>query len=255
MKIVSWNVNSVRMRLPHILDWCKREKPDLLCLQETKVVNEDFPHDAFKELGLTCHIHGQKSYNGVALITPHALKNVRTGFLDGDLADQKRVIRAEVNGVEVINVYVPQGQEVGSEKFDLKRSFYNKLSELLTAEYDAAKPLVLTGDFNIAPSEKDVDDVKKRSGKCMFTEEEHGWLARLEAWGLQDSLRLKSDAEKVFSWWDYRAGAVEQNRGLRIDVMYMTKPMAARLLATEIHREERLKDQPSDHVPVVGVFE
>lgn len=247
-------MNSVRTRLPHVLDWCAREKPDLLCLQETKVVNENFPHETFKELGLRCHIHGQKSYNGVALITPHALENVQTGFLDGDLADQKRVIRARLNGVDVINVYVPQGQEIGSEKFDLKRNFYTKLSELLSSEYDAEKPVVLTGDFNIAPTEKDVDDVKKRSGKCMFSEEEHGWLARLEAWGLQDTLRLQTQDEKIFSWWDYRAGAVEQNRGLRIDVMYVTKAMAERLECTEIHREERLKEQPSDHVPVVGKF-
>lgn len=255
MKIVSWNVNSIRSRLEHVTQWLESEKPDLLCLQETKVTNEDFPRDVFDKIGLKSYIHGQKSYNGVAFITPHHLDNVSTGFIDGDLLDQKRVIRTHLNGINVIHIYAPQGQEVGSEKFDFKRAFYAELLRLLEEQYDASKPLIILGDFNIAPTEKDVDDVKKRSGRCMFTQEEHGWLQKLYDWGLTDALRTQTQEEHLFTWWDYRAGAVPQNRGLRIDLMLMTPSAIQKLKAMEIHREERLKDAPSDHVPVVAILD
>ncbi|MDD9911895.1 MAG: exodeoxyribonuclease III [Alphaproteobacteria bacterium] len=251
MKIVTWNVNSIRTRLNHVLDWWDIYQPDVLCLQETKVVDDDFPYELFEERGLYIYCHGQKSYNGVALISKEPLENIQTGFGGVDLENQARVISGDLNGVHVVNIYVPQGENAESPKFDFKRNFYAALQAELENTKDPKQPLVLLGDFNIAPQQRDVDDAEKRAGKCMFTEEEHGWLAMLESWGLQDALRLVSDKEGIFSWWDYRQGAFQRNRGMRIDLIYVTAPLASKIQAVEFFKEERMRRQPSDHIPVM----
>jgi exodeoxyribonuclease-3 len=251
MKIATWNVNSIRSRLDHVLTWWDAVQPDVLCLQETKVVNEDFPYEPFKQRGLQVVHHGQKAYNGVALISREAVAEEAVGFNGEDLEAQTRVVAGRVAGVRIVNLYVPQGQSVDSPKFDFKRRFYRALLAELQRDYEPAEPLVLCGDFNIAPAAVDVDDPAKREQSCMFTEEERGWLAELEAWGLYDALRLVTPEAGLFTWWDYRQLAFPKNRGMRIDLVYVTASLKEKVKGVDIYREERKKDKPSDHVPVV----
>ena len=255
MKITTWNVNSLRTRLNHVTTWWDANQPDVLCLQETKVMNENFPKEAFEERGLHVYIHGQKSYNGVAFISKQPMEEVQTGFNGVDLNDQARVISGVCKGVRIYNLYIPQGENVDSPKFAFKRAFYQELQKLLEEKHTPQDPLVICGDFNIAPAAEDVDDVAKRSGKCMFTEEEHTWIKRLESWGLTDTLRELTDQAGIFTWWDYRQLAFQKGRGMRIDLMYVTEPLKEKIAGMDVFREERKKEQPSDHVPVMLVLD
>jgi exodeoxyribonuclease-3 len=251
MKIATWNVNSIRSRLEHVLTWWDTVQPDVLCLQETKVVNDDFPSEAFEQRGLQVVHHGQKAYNGVALISKESMTEEVFGFNGEDMEGQTRVVAGRVAGIRIVNLYIPQGQSVDSPKFEFKRRFYRALVEELKRDYRPDEPLVLCGDFNVAPAEADVDDPAKRAKNCMFTEEERGWLATLENWGLHDALRLVTLDPGLFTWWDYRQLAFPKNRGMRIDLIYVTDPLKNKVKSVDIYRDERKKDKPSDHVPVV----
>ncbi|MFZ2619782.1 MAG: exodeoxyribonuclease III [Alphaproteobacteria bacterium] len=255
MKIATWNVNSVRLRLPQVLAWWQNAQPDVLCLQETKVVNDDFPLQAFSDMGLHVAMHGQKSYNGVALISRTPLSNIRTGFAGDDLEQQTRVLTASVvyqdKMLDVMSVYAPQGESTESPKFAFKRRFYSSLYATLSMHFDAALPLVVCGDFNIAREARDVDDAAKRAGHCMFTPEEHEWLQELESFGLHDSFRIVSPEAGVFSWWDYRQAAFQRNRGMRIDMLYVSNALKQHIKDVDHFKEERTRTQPSDHVPVM----
>ncbi len=251
MHIATWNVNSLRTRLDHVLNWWDAHQPDVLCLQETKVLDENFPSAPFTERGLHIAMHGQKSYNGVATISRNPITDVVKGLPQAEINQQARVLTTTINNIIIINVYMPQGSEVGSEKFEYKRQMYAALHHYLHTQFTPDTPLILCGDMNIAHDERDVDDPGKRRGDTMFTAEEHAWLAQLENWGLADTFRLVSDQAGIFSWWDYRQLAFQKNRGMRIDMLYATPPLHPRVQAVAHHRLERKKQQPSDHIPVM----
>lgn len=250
MRIATWNVNSLKVRQPHVARWWQAWQPDVLALQETKLDNASF---AQLDLGFAAYRahHGQKAYNGVALLSPHELTDVQTGFGGIDPFGQSRIVSAVVQGVRVVSAYCVNGESLTSEKFGLKRAFYAELTAYVAKLLATGVPLVLTGDFNIATDERDVDDPGLRAKDVLFTPDERGWLQGLLALGLHDAFRLVSEEGQVFSWWDYRAGAVARNRGMRIDYVFVSKGLAPRVQAVHHDKAERLLEQPSDHCPVV----
>ena len=260
MRIATWNVNSLRTRLNHVVRWLDEYRPDVLLLQETKVEDALFPHGPFSERGYTAATHGQKSYNGVAIVSRMPLADVAKGLPDRPEPDQCRLIAATVPGaagpVRVVSAYVPNGSEVGSEKFDYKRVYYQRLQQYMKLEIGAHPRLVLGGDFNISADVRDVDDPAQREADVLFTPEERAWLSGLcEATGLADAFRLVSDEARVFSWWDYRNLAFQKNQGMRIDYLFVSPALAGRVGAVEHVRAERKQPQPSDHIPVLLTLE
>lgn len=255
MKIVSWNLNSIRARLEHVTSWLEENKPDLLCLQETKVRDEEFPKDVFEAMGLNVYTHGQAAYNGVAFITPHELKDVLKGFPEGDMNDQKRVISCTLKGVRIVNVYIPQGDNPDSPKYAMKNAFYARLKEWMEDEYSAMDDVLICGDFNIAPTDMDVHDVEKCSKKCGYLPEEVTWLNNLINWGFEDSFRLIHPNTPQFSWWDYRMNSFKNNKGMRIDHILTSKGLSKKVIDAGVDASPRALERPSDHVPVYTIFE
>jgi exodeoxyribonuclease-3 len=250
VKITTWNVNSIRQRLERVLAWIGRHAPDVLCLQETKVTDEDFPREAFVAAGYRVETFGQKTYNGVALLAKAPLLDVARG-IEGDLPDaQRRCIAATIEGLRVVNVYVPNGESVDSEKFPFKLDWLARLERSLAAALRPDRPLVVLGDFNIAPEDRDVHDPEAWRGQVLFHPREHAALARLTSLGLSDLYRLHHAEAGRYTWWDYRMLAFPKNLGLRIDLILGTEAAARRATACEIDRDERKGVKPSDHVPV-----
>ena len=255
MKIVSWNVNSIRARHDIVCDWLAGHQPDLLCLQETKVKNEDFPEEAFANLGYTLYIHGQPAYNGVAFFARGEVTDVVYGMPNQhDEGQQKRFLAGTFGGVNVVNIYAPNGQSPDAPAFGYKRQWYETLNVYLQDAVKKHEKLLICGDFNIAPSDDDVHDPKKLLGTCGFHPEEHAWLADVVDKGLVDVVRQHQPAGKLYSWWDYRQGAIDKDRGMRIDHILTTPTLAAQCTAAYVDKEPRLLDKPSDHAPVVGEF-
>lgn len=258
MRAISWNVNSMRTRIERVLGVLDRHKPDLLCLQETKVQDADFPHEAIAAAGYRAAVHGQKTYNGVALLHPidgPDLEDVRCGF-DGDPApEQARVISCIMDGVRWINVYIINGKDLGTDKYALKMQWLDALRAWMDKEFSAEDPLVILGDFNIAPEDRDVHDPDKWRGKIHFSEQEHAQLAAFHDWGLTDLFRKHHEDAGLYSWWDYRGGAFPRDLGLRIDLALGTASAAARCTGSSMDRDERKKGdweaKPSDHIPVL----
>ena len=255
MKIITWNVNSIRTRLPRLLALLARHQPDLLCLQETKVVDDDFPRAELEALGYRAELFGQKTYNGVALLAREPLGDVRRGFAGDPIPEQARVISGVLSGVRVTNLYVVNGEAVGSDKYQTKLAWLVALDEHLRTSFDPAEPHVLVGDFNIAPDDRDVWDPAFWRGRVLASDAERELLARLLAWGLRDLLRETTAEGGIFTWWDYRMGAFPRGWGLRIDLALGTAPVAARLAGVEVDRDERKptfgEGKPSDHAPLV----
>ena len=254
MRAASWNVNSLRVRLPHVLDWLERHRPDVLGLQETKVTDDAFPAAELAEAGYHSVAHGQKTYNGVALLTRAPAADVVKG-LDSFEDEQRRLVGATVDGVRIFNVYVPNGQAVGSEKYDYKLGWLAALKQQLAAELASHPALLVMGDFNIAPEDRDVHDPEGWRGHILVSEPERASLGALMALGLEDSFRLFDQPEASFSWWDYRAAAFRRNRGLRIDLQLVSRPLAAVCRRAAIDPEPRGLERPSDHAPVVADFD
>jgi exodeoxyribonuclease III len=258
MKIATWNVNSVRTRLAHTLQWLENNPDvDLLCLQETKVTDDVFPLAAFKEAGLNPYIFGQKSYNGVALISRSPLEDVRMGFSGvlgeaevGDLDEQKRVISCVLNGVRVVNVYVPNGSEIDSEKYHYKLRWLKLLRVYLAALLERSPDLLICGDFNIALEDIDIHNPKKRDTHIMSSDVERDALRELLTLGLQDAFRKFTQDGDHYSWWDYRSASFVRNAGWRIDHHYLTPALYDRARSCTIDPEPRKLEQPSDHTPV-----
>jgi exodeoxyribonuclease-3 len=251
VKIATWNVNSIRQRLERLDAWLERARPDLVCLQETKVVDEAFPREHFTSQGWHVEVFGQKTYNGVALLSRTPIADVVRGLPDDAPDAPRRVIGATVGGLRVLNVYVPNGESVTSEKFVYKLAWLARLEGFLAAELARGLPLVLLGDFNIAPEDRDVHDPEAWRGQVLFHPKEHAALARLQALGLSDLYRKHHAEAGRYTWWDYRALAFPMDRGLRIDLILGTAEAARRSSACEIHRDERKGQKPSDHAPVV----
>ena len=253
MKIATWNVNSMNVRLPHVLEWLQSHEPDVLVLQEIKQLTEKFPVDALAEPGYASIANGQKTYNGVAVIC-------RTDPADAvfDLPGlddpQRRVLGATVDGVRVIDLYVPNGQAVGSEKYDYKLGWLAALREFLEDQLAQHDKLVVLGDFNIAPADEDVYDPEKWGEDILCSPLERQALGALLDLGLTDVFRKFEQPEKAFSWWDYRAAGFRRNAGLRIDLILTSAAMTAACTASYVDKEPRAWERPSDHAPVVAEF-
>lgn len=253
MRIATWNVNSVRTRLEQLSGWLARAAPDVVCLQEIKTEDAQFPADAIAETGYKSVFFGQKTYNGVAILTRHGLvaEDVKKG-LDGDASDeQRRYIAATVDGVRIINVYVPNGQAVGTEAFSYKLKWLKRLHDEIGARYTPESELLVCGDFNVTPADIDVHDVKRWKDQIMCHPDERAALSALFSWGLVDVVRERNPGPKLYSWWDYRMGAYKRNWGLRIDLMLVTKPLAARCSKAWVDKAPRELERPSDHTPVL----
>jgi len=259
MRIASWNVNSVRTRLEQVLTWLEQEQPEVLCLQETKVSDDLFPAEAFAALGYTSSISGQKAYNGVAILSRLPLEDVQIGFealLPGDadavrLSEQKRVISALVDGVRVLNLYVPNGSALTSDKYTYKLEWLACLQRYLAVQEQQGDPLCMLGDFNIGPEARDLPDPDRQSGGIMASEPERQALAAALGDRLQDAFRLFEPERGHWSWWDYRSGAWDRDQGWRIDHIYLCEQLLACATGCVIHKRTRANLQPSDHAPVL----
>ena len=250
MRIASWNVNSIKIRLPLLLDWLKQSKTDVVLLQEIKCVDDGFPSLEIEALGYNVAVHGQKTYNGVAILSREAATDVQVG-IPGFNDEQRRVIAATVNGVRVVDLYVVNGQNVGTEKYDYKLRWLDAVHGWLSDEIRRHPNLVVLGDFNIAPDERDVHDPRIWNDDCILTSTaERAALRRIVDLGLHDSFRLHCAEGGQFSWWDYRAAGFRRNLGLRIDLVLVSDALRARCHAAVIDREPRTWERPSDHAPV-----
>src|SRR2546430_6842748 len=253
MKIVSWNINSLRKRQERFVNWLASTQPDVVCLQETKCTDEQFPVLDLKAAGYHCAFHGQKSYNGVAIISKIELGEVRPALCDEEEDPQARVLAATIGGLRIYSIYAPNGQAVGSPAYDYKMRWYERLRNCLERE-SADQPLVVCGDFNVAPKDEDVYDPDLWRGASMWSEGERKAFAELCAIGLVDTLRLHHPEPGLFSWWDYRMLSFPKNRGLRIDAILASKSLVSRCSAAGIEREMRTGKEPSDHAPVWAEF-
>ena len=253
MKIATWNVNSLNVRLPHVLEWLAANEPDVLVLQEIKQVTDAFPLDAFTEAGYKSVASGQKTYNGVATISREEPLDPITDFPGFD-DPQRRILATTINGVRVVDLYVPNGQAVGSEKYEYKMSWLEALRKFLKAELESHENLVVLGDFNIAPEDRDVYDAEKWGDAILCSPREREALGELFKLGMSDVFRQFDQAEKSFSWWDYRAAGFRRNAGLRIDLILASSAMAETCQASYVDKEPRTWERPSDHTPVVAEF-
>ena len=250
MKIATWNVNSLNVRLPHVLDWITANKPDALCLQETKQENSKFPYEALKEAGYNAVHNGQKTYNGVAILSPHAIENVHLdipNFAD----EQKRLVAATINGVRIVCVYIPNGQAVGSDKYAYKLTWLEAFTAWLKTELTLHPKLALLGDYNIAPEDIDCHDPAAWQGQVLVSEPEREAFRKLVQLGLKDSFRLFEKSEGQYSWWDYRMAGFRRNLGMRIDHILISPALLNSAKTSYIDKAPRKLERPSDHTPVV----
>ena len=250
MKIATWNVNSLNVRLPHVLDWIEANKPDALCLQETKQEDIKFPYDALKEAGYNAIHTGQKTYNGVAILSPHEMTDVHTAI--PNFADeQKRLIAATINGVRIVCVYIPNGQAVDSDKYQYKLNWLEAFTPWLQTEIAKHPKLALLGDYNIAPEDIDCHDPAAWVGQVLVSPRERDAFKKLIQLGLEDGFRLFDKNEDQFSWWDYRMAGFRRNLGMRIDHILITPALKEISTASYIDKTPRKLERPSDHTPVV----
>lgn len=250
MKIASWNVNSLKVRLPHLEQWCRAALPDVLALQETKTEDDKFPREAIEALGYRTAYSGQKTYNGVAILAREPLENVVAGVPGFD-DPQRRVLAATVNGVRIVDLYVVNGQSVGSEKYEWKLKWLTAVTDYLRGELQRHGTVVVLGDFNIAPDDRDVHDPEAWRGQILCSEPERAALRGILDLGFVDSFRTFVEEAGHFSWWDYRQAAFRRNLGLRIDLVLASEALRGRMASASIDRVPRTWERPSDHAPVV----
>lgn len=251
--IATWNVNSLRVRLPHVLDWCKSASPDVLALQETKSQDPDFPQQAIEDAGYHVVFAGQKTYNGVAILSREQPTDIVTD-LPGLDDPQRRLLAATCGDIRVINVYIPNGQSLESEKFEYKLNWLEHLDQFIRSEHEKHKNLVLLGDFNIAPDDRDVYDPEVWHDKILCSTPERDALQSLLDAGLTDVFRLQEQEEEQFSWWDYRMNGFRRNRGLRIDLILASQALCKNSPRSWIDKTPRSWERPSDHCPVIADF-
>jgi len=254
MKIASFNVNSLRVRMEVVVDWLAKNSPDVLCVQETKVQDVDFPSEAIEAAGYEYIFKGQKSYNGVAIFGKSKMKDVKIGF-DDEPADGPRLIKAKIGGVVVVNTYVPQGYERDSEKFEYKLQWFKRLRKYFESNFKTSDKIVWVGDLNIAPEDRDVYDPEAFRGHVCFCDEVSAALSEVMDWGFVDVFRKHCDQAGEYTYWDYRMHSVSRNNGWRLDHIMATKPLAKKSTACYIDKEPRLVERPSDHTPIVAEFE
>ncbi len=254
MKIATWNVNSILVRLDHVLRWLQETQTDVLCLQETKCPDEKFPAAEIKLFGYESVFLGEKSYNGVAILSKHSITNVRYNLPDDDENASKRVITANICGIEIVNVYVPNGTELWSDKYYFKLNWLFRLRKFLDTYFDKNSNVLLCGDFNVAPDDIDVWSLEAWEGKLHFSKPERAALQHVKKWGFVDLFRKINGNMKEFSWWNYREGAFQKNQGLRIDLIWTSETLASKCVECQIDRKPRTWERPSDHAPVVANF-
>ena len=256
MKLATYNVNSIRARFDRLVTWLDRERPDAVCLQELKVADDEFPRLELEGAGWHCAVYGQKTYNGVAILARAPLEDVRRGLEDGADDPEARLVSASVGGVRVASVYVPNGQAVGSDKWAHKLTWLERLRAWLAREAIPSTPLALCGDFNVAPEDRDVARPEEWRDTVLTHAEARARFAGLLGWGLTDAVRLQHpEGEGPYTWWDYRLLGFAKNNGMRIDHILVTGPLAARCRRAYVARDERKGKLPSDHAPVVAVFD
>ena len=258
MRIASWNINSLRKRQEQLFTWLQSTAPDVVCLQETKCPDDQFPELALKALGYHSACHGEKSYNGVAIISKHHLRHIRLSLCDEVVDPQARVISAVIQGIRVYSVYAPNGQAIGSEPYQYKLKWFARLRDCLArdlADLPNKSELVVSGDFNVAPEDIDVHDPGLWRGAIMCSDGERAAFQSLRRVGLIDTLRLHHNEPGMFTWWDYRMLAFPKNRGLRIDAVLATELLAQKCIAAGIDRELRKGKEPSDHAPIWADFQ
>jgi len=253
MRIATWNVNSLKARLPRVEEWLGYAQPDVLCLQETKLSDDAFPQLAFSALGYDSVHLGQGQWNGVAILSRVGIDGVTSGF--GELVDpyegDARMLAADCGGVRVVSVYVPNGREVGTEFYERKLEWLDRLREWLATTAKPSDSVAIMGDFNVAPEDRDVWSVKAFEGATHVTGPEREAVARLREWGMVDAFRAVYDDDRLFTYWDYRRGDFHQHKGMRIDLVLVTEPVARRVTWALVDRNARKGQQPSDHAPVV----
>jgi len=255
MKIASFNVNSLRVRLPLVLDWLRKRQADVLAVQETKVQDVDFPREPFDQIGYRYAFKGQKSYNGVAIFSTNETQNVTFGF-DDEPHDRPRLIKAQVNGITVVNTYVPQGYLAESQKFDYKLRWFARLLDFFEKNFEPGDPVVWVGDLNVAPTAIDVHDPVTLSGHVCYHPEVHKALERVMAWGFVDVFRMHCKEAGQYTFWDYRArNPLKRNLGWRLDHIMATHVLAEKSTKCYIDKEPRTADRPSDHTPIVAEFD
>jgi len=254
-KIASWNVNSLKVRLPHVELWLEKAKPDVLVLQETKVMDENFPLDAIHAMGYEAVFSGQKTYNGVAILAKkeHLIEDV---VIDLPTIEdpQRRTLAATVNGIRILDLYVVNGSEVGSEKFAYKLDWLEKVTDWVKQEAKKHQKFIILGDFNIAPDDRDVHNPKAWHERILCSTPERNALQKLKDIGFSDSFRLFEQEPETYSWWDYRSGGFNKNMGLRIDLILASLPLAEQCTASYVDSEPRGWERPSDHAPVIAEF-
>ena len=253
MKIASWNVNSLNVRLPHVIAWCECAEPDVLALQEIKQTDENFPVEDLKAIGYECAWSGQKTYNGVAVLARQTPADPVTDVPGLD-DPQRRILAVTVADVRVINLYVVNGQEVGSDKFEYKMNWLKHVTSYIESQLAEHDKVVVLGDFNIAPEDRDVHDPQAWHEKILCSTPEREALQRIIDLGLTDTFRMFEQAERSFSWWDYRAAGFRRDLGMRIDLVLASETMANRCTAASIDKEPRRQERPSDHTPVIAEF-
>jgi len=254
MKIASWNVNSLNVRLPHLLQWLESEQPDVVALQETKCVDEKFPQEEIEAAGYQVAFSGQKTYNGVAILSRYPIEDVITDVAGLD-DPQRRILGATINGVRLLNLYVVNGAEVGSDKYTHKLHWLEKVTTHIEQELLVHPNYVVLGDFNIAPADGDVNDPRAWHERILCSTPEREALQRMLALGFADSFRLFEQEEQLYSWWDYRMNGFRRNRGLRIDLILASTPLAELCTLSTIDKKPRGWERPSDHAPVFAEFD
>ena len=252
-KIASWNVNSLNVRLPHVLAWCDVTSPDVLALQETKLPDERYPQQELLDAGYHSVFSGQKTYNGVAILSREPATDPVTD-IPGLEDPQRRILAATVGDVRIIDLYVVNGSEVGSEKFAYKLHWLERVTAWLATEMEQHQNVIVLGDFNIAPDDRDVYDPEEWREKILCSTPERDALKKILAMGLQDTFRMFEQEERCWSWWDYRMNMFRRKLGLRIDLVLASKTMAERCVASYVDIEPRRQERPSDHAPAVAEF-
>jgi exodeoxyribonuclease-3 len=254
LKIASWNVNSLKVRLEQVLQWIESQQIDILGLQETKLVDEVFPSQAFRELGYEVIYSGQKTYNGVAVISRQAMTEVVKDI--PDLEDvQRRILAVTIAGVRLINLYVPNGAAVGTDKYEYKLNWLSKVKAFIQQQLRLYPQVVVLGDFNIAPADLDVHSPEAWQGQVLVSPKEREAFFELIALGLNDSLRTLCKADQIFTWWDYRQGGFRRNHGLRIDHILLSQGLISRCVECQVDAEPRRSERPSDHAPIWCLIE
>lgn len=255
MRIASFNVNSLRARLPIVLEWLAERKPDILAIQETKVQDIDFPTDVFDKTGYKYAFKGQKSYNGVAIFSKGEIEDVQYGF-DDEPRDEARLIKAEIEGITIINTYVPQGYLPDTEKFEYKINWFNRLHKFFDRNFKPAQSVLWLGDFNVAPEAIDVYDPEGLWGHVCYHPRVQQALSEVVRWGFIDAFRMHCKEPGQYTFWDFRLrNSVKRNLGWRLDHIMATKPLAERSISCYIDKEPRLANRPSDHTPIIAEFD